>query len=59
VSREATFRLARARDFHTHHYSRLDPEQLRETIDTALPELINAVEALNIPEIAEDEAAPY
>jgi len=47
--------LARARDFYTHHYARLDPAQLRETVDAALPALIDAVEALRIPELTEDE----
>ena len=50
--------LARARDFYTHHYSRLDPQQLRETVDAALPALIEAVDALHLPELTEEEPTP-
>jgi len=48
--------LARARHFYTHHYSRLDPQQLRDTVEAALPELIRAVDALGIPGFAAEDA---
>jgi uncharacterized protein with HEPN domain len=50
--------LARARHFYTHHYSRLDPEQLRETVTTDLPVLIHAVDVLHVPELTEEVPLP-
>jgi uncharacterized protein with HEPN domain len=50
--------LARARDFYTHHYSRLDPERLRETVEGSLRDLLAKLERLEIPEFAEDDPQP-
>lgn len=48
--------LARARDFYTHHYSRLDPTEFRRTVESALGELVEAIDELGIPELAEHDA---
>lgn len=46
--------LARARDFYTHHYSRLDPERLRDTVEVSLGRLLDELDRLEIPDYAED-----
>jgi len=40
--------LATAREFFTHQYSRLDPDRLRELVENALPDLIDAINELGI-----------
>lgn len=46
--------LARARDFYTHHYSRLDPERLRDTAEVSLRRLLDELDRLEIPDYVED-----
>ena len=47
--------LATAREFITHEYSRLDPDRLRELVENALPELIEAINDLRIPVETDDD----
>jgi hypothetical protein len=50
--------LARTRDFYTHHYSRIDPTRLRETLDVSLRNLLAELDRLDIPEFLEEEPGP-
>ncbi|GAC1645217.1 MAG: hypothetical protein NVS9B11_16160 [Candidatus Dormibacteraceae bacterium] len=50
--------LATAREFITHEYSRLDPDRLRELVENALPELIEAINDLRIP-VETDDDEPF
>jgi uncharacterized protein with HEPN domain len=47
--------LASAREFVTHHYSRLDPDRLRELVEIALPDLIEAINDLGISVSTDDD----
>ena len=47
--------LATAREFFTHHYSRLDPDRLRELVENALPDLIEAINELGISVMTDDD----
>ena len=47
--------LATAREFITHEYSRLDPDRLRELVENALPDLIEAINDLRIPVETDDD----
>jgi uncharacterized protein with HEPN domain len=50
--------LATAREFITHEYSRLDTDRLRELVEIALPDLIEAINDLGISvETDDDEPA--
>lgn len=50
--------LATAREFFTHHYSRLDADRLRELVENALPELIEAINELGIRVEMDDDEPP-
>lgn len=47
--------LATAREFFTHQYVRLDPERLRELVEIALPDLIDAINDLGISVRTDDD----
>jgi uncharacterized protein with HEPN domain len=47
--------LATAREFFTHEYSRLDAERLRELVENALPDLIEAINDLGISVVTDDD----
>lgn len=47
--------LATAREFFTHQYSRLDPDRLRELVENALPDLIDAINELGISVRTDDD----
>ncbi|GAC1504847.1 MAG: hypothetical protein NVS1B3_02210 [Candidatus Dormibacteraceae bacterium] len=47
--------LATAREFFTHQYSRLDPDRLRELVENALPDLIEAINDLGISVMSDDD----
>ena len=47
--------LATAREFITHEYSRLDPDRLRELVEHALPDLIEAINDLGISVMTDDD----
>jgi uncharacterized protein with HEPN domain len=47
--------LATAREFFTHQHSRLDPDRLRELVENALPDLIDAINELGIPVETDDD----
>jgi uncharacterized protein with HEPN domain len=42
--------MIRARDLLTHHYDRLDIDELQKIIDRSLPELIRQLAQLDLPE---------
>jgi len=42
--------LARARDFYTHHYRRLDADRLRVTVEGELRDLLRALDSLDLPD---------
>jgi uncharacterized protein with HEPN domain len=46
--------LARVRDFYTHHYARLDPQRLRQTVDSSLRTLLTELERLDLPDFVDD-----
>lgn len=46
--------IARARDFYTHHYSKLDPERLRRTVQVSLRELLQELDRLEIPDFVDE-----
>ena len=50
--------LATAREFITHEYSRLDPDRLRELVEHALPDVIEAINDLRIPVETDDDEPP-
>jgi uncharacterized protein with HEPN domain len=50
--------LATSREFITHEYSRLDTDRLRELVEIALPDLIEAINDLGIPVETDDEEPP-
>jgi uncharacterized protein with HEPN domain len=45
--------MARTREIFTHHYRKVDPDQVREIVDRDLPTLVVALEALNLPDLEE------
>ena len=47
--------LATAREFLTHEYSRLDSDRLRELVENALPDLIEAINDLGISVVIDDD----
>ena len=47
--------LATAREFFTHQYTRLDPDRLRELVENALPDLIDAINELGISVRTDDD----
>jgi uncharacterized protein with HEPN domain len=47
--------LATAREFFTHNYSRLDADRLRELVENALPDLIEAINDLGISVLTDDD----
>jgi uncharacterized protein with HEPN domain len=47
--------LATAREFITHEYSRLDTDRLRELVEIALPDLIEAINDLGISVATDDD----
>jgi uncharacterized protein with HEPN domain len=47
--------LATAREFITHEYSRLDTDRLREFVEIALPDLIEAINDLGISVATDDD----
>jgi uncharacterized protein with HEPN domain len=47
--------LATAREFITHEYSRLDTDRLRELVEIALPDLIEAINDLGISVAIDDD----
>ena len=50
--------LATSREFITHEYSRLDTDRLRELVEIALPDLIEAINDLGIPVEIDDDEPP-
>lgn len=46
--------IARVRDFYTHHYAKLDPERLRETVEVSLRELLQELDRLGIPDFVDE-----
>jgi uncharacterized protein with HEPN domain len=42
--------LARVRDFYSHHYARLNPQRLRQTVEAPLRTLLDELERLDLPE---------
>lgn len=49
--------IARVRDFYTHHYSHLDPERLRETVEISLRGVLEELDRLEIPEFVDEASA--
>ena len=47
-------KIARVRDFYTHHYSRLNPERLRRTVEVSLRELLEELDRLGIPDFLDE-----
>lgn len=47
--------LARVRDFYTHHYARLDPQRLRQTVEGPMSTLLAELERLDLPEFTDDD----
>ena len=47
--------LASAREFFTHEYTRLDSDRLRELVENALPDLIEAINELGISVGTDDD----
>jgi uncharacterized protein with HEPN domain len=47
--------LASAREFFTREYTRLDSDRLRELVESALPELIEAINELGISVVIDDD----
>jgi len=46
--------IARVRNFYTHHYSKLDPERLRETVDVSLRGLLAELDRLEVPDFVDE-----
>jgi len=46
--------IARVRDFYTHHYSKLDPARLRETVDVSLRGLLDELDRLEVPDFVDE-----
>jgi uncharacterized protein with HEPN domain len=46
--------LARVRDFYTHHYARLDPQRVRQTVEGPLLTLLAELDSLELPEFSDD-----
>ncbi len=47
--------LASAREFFTREYTRLDSDRLRELVESALPDLIEAINELGISVVTDDD----
>ena len=47
--------LASAREFFTREYTRLDSDRLRELVESALPDLIDAINELGISVVIDDD----
>ena len=46
--------IARVRHFYTHHYSKLDPERLRDTVDISLRGLLAELDRLEVPDFVDE-----